>query len=184
MIRIWVGILLGGFCWGAWAESGGNLSARGGAFVQVHTTSLASFDPELGGNPIVIGGEGFAAIGKGFRIGGGGGAGFVWSPTDATQFSLGYGGLIGEYQFFSWLSARLLLGGGGYGVAKTVVDSSAQTTDAKIASGGFLLILPSIGADVALNNAMRLGVRVGYFMPNVSNLQGLLVAIHLTFGKS
>lgn len=156
---------------------------KGGAFLQIHTSSLGAFDPELSGNPVVIGGEGYAYAGKNWKIGGAGGAAFLWNPSDNAQFALGYGGLLGEYLIFKWLNARLLIGGGGYNIAKTVSQTLTSQVDEKLGSGGFLVVYPSIGSEFAITGNLKLGVRLGYFLPNVSRMQSFTLGIHILFGK-
>lgn len=165
------------------AFSEGTAGGRGGAFLQMHSTSLSAFDPQMQGTPLVVGGEGFAPLGKGYRIGGGGGGGFLWNASNNSQFALGFGGLIGEYDANNWLNFRILLGGGGYAVSKTVSDTNTLTTEEKLGSGGFLLVFPSVGADITLSGSSKLGFRLGYFLPNVAHLQSMTLGVHLAFGK-
>lgn len=163
------------------AESGN--SGRGGPYFEFHTSGLSVFDGDISGNPIILGGEGFGFVSKSFRLGGGGGGGFVWTPSNNLGFGLGYGGVIGEYAITSWLAARLMVGGGGYAISKTVVETDTTRTEQKISSGAFLLFHPSIGAEVNLQGWLKLGFRMGYFLPNVSKLQSFTFGIALIFGK-
>jgi hypothetical protein len=158
-------------------------SGRGGFYFHYHGSSLNSFDPALNGNPFVIGGAGFGAINKTFRIGGGGGGGFIWSGNDSVNFGMGYGGAIAEFTVLPWLNASLLIGGGGYSVAKTLSQTDTTTTVQKINSGGYLLFYPSLTADVSIDGWVFLGFHIGYFLPNVSKLQSFTTGIHVTFGK-
>jgi len=168
----------------AYAEGGGaGNGGRGGPFVQLHTASLAEFDSEIQGYPIILGGAGFGLTTKSFRLGGGGGGGFVWNPSNNVQFGLGFGGVVGEYAITPWLSVRLMIGGGGYALSKIVSESDTQRTERKIASGGFLLFHPSVSAEVQVQSWLKLGGSVGYFLPNVSRLQSLTIGLQLIFGK-
>lgn len=169
-------------CSQTYAESGSS-GGRGGAFVQMHTNPLSAFDPEMKGTPLVVGGEGFAPLGKGFRIGGGGGGGFLWNASNNSQFAMGFGGLMGDYDANHWLSFRIILGGGGYAVSKTISDTNSLTTEQKLGSGGFLLVAASVGAEVSISSGSKLGFRLGYFLPNVQHLQSLTLGVHLSFGK-
>lgn len=175
-------LLVATICPRAFAESGGG-GGRGGAFIQMHSNTLSAFDPEMKGTPIIVGGEGFAPLGKGFRIGGGGGGGFLWNASNNSQFALGFGGLIGEYDANHWLNFRLILGGGGYAVSKTISDTGSLVTEQKLGSGGFLLVAPSVGAEVQVTGSAKLGFRLGYFLPNVQHLESLTLGMHLSFGK-
>lgn len=169
----------------SFAESAGAGSGgRGGPFFEFHFSPLSVFDGDVTGNPIVLGGEGFGFASKSFRLGGGGGGGFVWNPSENVQFGMGFGGVIGEYMVTPWLNVRLLIGGGGYAISKTIVETDTTRTEQKISSGAFLLFHPSIGAEVSVSTFMKLSARIGYFLPNVSRLQSVTLGIHLIFGKS
>jgi hypothetical protein len=156
---------------------------RGGPFFQIHTTSLNQFDSELRGNPVIIGGVGLGNAGRNLRIGGGGGGAFLLNPSDNVQFGMGYGGIVGGYGIASWLSARLLIGAGGYSVNKITSQTQATITTDRLASGGFFLFYPSVHADIPLTSMMKLNVGIGYFIPNVQRLQSFAVTLGLIFGR-
>lgn len=158
-------------------------SGRGGPFLALHTSPLSAFDPEILGTPVVIGGVGFGSTAKNFRMGGGGGGGFLYNSTENVHFGLGYGGGVGEYQLTSWLFARLMIGGGGYAVAKTVLETESQRVLRKLSSGGFVLFYPQLSAEIPINNVIKLAVIAGYFLPNVGRLQSFTVAANFIFGK-
>lgn len=158
-------------------------SGRGGPFLAFHTSPITQFDPEIGGTPVVIGGVGFGASNKSFRMGGGGGGGFLYGPTENVHFALGYGGGVGEYQLTPWLFARLMIGGGGYAVAKTVLETESQRVLRKLSSGGFVLFYPQLSAEIPINATIKLAVITGYFLPNVSRLQSFTVCANVIFGK-
>jgi len=132
---------------------------------------------------VVIGGVGFGYASKTFRIGGGGGGGFLWQGSENANFGLGYGGAIGEYTVTEWLNARLLVGGGGYSIARVLSETNSQSTVQKISSGGFVLFYPSLVAEVKLQGWVYLAFNLGYFLPNISKLQSLTLGLNLMFGK-
>lgn len=157
---------------------------RGGPFIQYHSNSLSSFDPTVSGSPMVIGGVGFGWATKSFRLGGGGGGGFLWNASDNLTFGMGYGGVIGEYVIApNWLNGRLLIGGGGYSVAKITSQSDSQVNFQKLSSGGFIVFHPSISAEVKIHNWMQLAANFGYFLPNIGRLQSFTMGINVMFGK-
>lgn len=158
-------------------------SGRGGPFLAIHTSPLSAFDPEVFGTPVVIGGVGFGSSSKTFRFGGGGGGGFLYNATENVHFGLGYGGGVGEYQLTSWLFARLMIGGGGYALAKTVLETESQRVLRKLSSGGFVLFYPQLSAEIPVNNGFKLAVIAGYFLPNVGRLQSFTIAANFIFGK-
>lgn len=163
--------------------TGGIGNGAGGPYLQYHSTGLSAFDGGLKGQPVVIGGMGYGTVAKGFRLGGAGGGGFLWGPSSNAHFGLGFGGAIGQYQISSWLVGSLLIGGGGYAVAKVVSQTDSTSTVEKISTGGFILFHPSIQAEIPLQNWTRLSISLGYFLPNVANLQSLTVSTILIFGK-
>jgi len=158
-------------------------SGKGGPFIEYHGSSIANFDPQIGGTPIVLGGSGVGLASRNFKLGGSGGAGFLWNASQNVQFGLGYGGILGEYTITNWLNARLVVGGGGYSVAKVVNETDANKTLEKLSSGGFFLFLPSLNADIALNNGVKLSMGLGYFLPNISQLQSLTFTVALNVGR-
>ncbi len=165
------------------AMGGGQGGGRGGIVWAYHTGSLSAFDPQISGNPMVIGGVGFAFTSKSFRIGGGGGGGFLWTGSDNANFGMGYGGAIGEYTVMPWLNARLMIGGGGFSVSRLVSESDTTRTVQKINSGGFLLFYPQLSAEVKISSFVYLAFNLGYFIPNVSKLQSFTMGLNLMFGK-
>jgi len=158
-------------------------AGKGGPFMEYHATSISAFDAELTGSPLVLGGSGVGLASKHFRLGGAGGAGFLWNPSQNVQFGLGYGGLLGEYVITNWLNVRLVIGGGGYAVAKIVSETESERTLEKLSSGGFFLFHPTVNADIPINNMLRLSVGLGYFLPNVSQLQSATFTVALNIGK-
>jgi hypothetical protein len=158
-------------------------AARGGINFAYHFNSLAAFDAELAGTPFVVGGEGFATVFKNFRVGGGGGGGFVWTTSDNIMFGMGYGGVLGEYTPAPWLAIRLLIGGGGYAVAKVTTDSINTQTISKLSAGGFILFYPSVRFEIPLSAIVKISVNVGYFVPNKAQLRSVTMGISLLFGK-
>lgn len=170
-------------CLCALGARGENAAGKGGPFIEYHSTPVSAFDSALTGVPIVLGGSGVGLASRNFKLGGAGGAGFLWNPSQNVQFGLGYGGMLGEYTLTNWLNVRLVIGGGGYAVAKIVDETEAQKTVEKLSSGGFFLFLPSVNADIALNNAVKLSMGLGYFLPNVSNLQSVTFTVALNIGK-
>ena|SRR3989338_5947930 len=175
---IWIALCF--FSLGAYGERGGG--GRGGPFISLHTSPMSDFDPDISGAPVVIGGIGFGSSTKTFRIGGGGGGGFLFNPTENVHFGLGYGGGVGEYQLTSWLFARLMIGGGGYALAKTVLETESQRVLRKLSSGGFVLFYPQLSAEIPIARSIKLAVIAGYFLPNVSRLQSFTVAANFVFG--
>lgn len=165
------------------AEVGG-YGGRGGPFIQYHGYSLAAFDLEVEGHPLVIGGVGLGSVAKHFRIGGGGGGGFLWNPSENVHFGLGYGGVVGEYSITYWCIARLLIGGGGYALAKVLTQTDTTTTVHKISSGGFILFHPAVHFEIPIHSWIKLSAAVGYFLPNVSKLHSVTLSVNVLFGKS
>jgi hypothetical protein len=163
------------------AETGS--SGRGGPFLEYHATNLSNFDSGVSGTPLVIGGVGFGSTSKNFRLGGGGGGGFLWNGSDNLAFGIGYGGIVGEYIITNWLSARMLIGGGGYAVSKILSQTDTTVTTQKINSGGFLLFHPSVFFQVRLGSACTLGANLGYFLPNVGKLHSFTAGLNLLIGK-
>ena len=164
------------------AETSG-FGGRGGPFISYHSNPVTGFDAEVTGNPVFIGGMGFGQINKQIRLGGGGAASFLLGPSENVHFGLGYGGAVGEYVFTPWLSARLMIGGGGYAVAKVVSETETQRVVQKLSSGGFILFYPSLTAELPLYNWLRLGMNLGYFLPNVGRLQSVTFGVSVMFGK-
>lgn len=157
---------------------------RGGPFLDYHSGSLGAFDPGVGGSPIVIGGVGFGWATKNFRIGGGGGGGFLWNATDNVTFGMGYGGVVGEYTISPpWLHARLMIGGGGYSIAKITSQTDIQQTFQRLSSGGFILFHPQICAEIRLHSWAYLSAMTGYFLPNVGRLHSFTFGVNIMFGK-
>lgn len=163
------------------AEVGG--TARGGPLLEHHFGSLSTFDPELRGNPLVVGGVGMGQISKNFRVGGGGGGGFLLNGSDNVELALGFGGAVIEYIITHWFTLRVLLGGGGYAVQKVVSETLSDRLLRKVASGGFFLVNPSINAEINIGTWMKLIIGLGYFMPTVSKLQTPTINMNLLFGK-
>ena len=157
---------------------------RGGPFIDYHSGSLSAFDSGVAGSPIVIGGVGFGWATKSFRIGGGGGGGFLWNATDNVTFGMGYGGVVGEYTIAApWLSARLMIGGGGYSVAKVTTQTDTQQTFQRLSSGGFILFHPQLSAEVRVHSWAYLSAMIGYFLPNVGRLHSFTFGFNIMFGK-
>jgi len=157
---------------------------KGGPFIQYNNASLANFDKNIAGNPLIIGGIGFGWASKTFRIGGGGGGGFLWSGSESAQFGIGYGGMVGEYIISEWLMARLMIGGGGFSVSKIISETDTTLQVQRISSGGFLLFHPQIVADIKIGQWASLGFSIGYFLPNISRLQSPSFSIQLMFGRT
>ncbi|MBI3293800.1 MAG: hypothetical protein HYZ71_03600 [Deltaproteobacteria bacterium] len=164
-------------------EAGGGTGGRGGPFIAIHTNPLSVFDTDVTGTPVVIGGVGFGSGTKTFRFGGGGGGGFLYNPSDNVTFGMGYGGGIGEYTLTRWLYARLMIGGGGYALAKTVLETESQRILRKLSSGGFVFFYPQLSAEIPVNNIFKLTIQAGYFLPNIGKLQSFTVAANVIFGK-
>ena len=157
---------------------------RGGPFIDYHAGSLESFDVGVSGSPVVIGGMGFGWATKSFRVGGGGGRGFLWNATDNVTFGMGYGGVVGEYTISPpWLSARLMVGRGGYSIAKITSQSDTQQTVQKLSSGGFILFHPQINMEVKVGGMASLSCMMGYFLPNVGKLHSFTIGFNIMFGK-
>ncbi len=166
------------------ARSEVGLVARGGPIIEQHFNSLSNFDPDVRGNPIVVGGMGYGQLSKSFRVGGGGGGGFLLNGSENVELALGYGGAVIEYTIVSWLNARILLGGGGYAIQKVISESISERLIRRVASGGFFLVNPSINAEIRLNQWTKLVIGLGYFFPTVAKLQGGTLNFNLQFGKS
>lgn len=156
---------------------------KGGPFIQYNTKSLAAFDSQMAGNPLIIGGIGFGWASKKFRIGGGGGGGFLWSGSESAQFGIGYGGMVGEYIIADWLLARMMIGGGGYSVSRIISETATILEVQRIASGGFLMFHPQIVADIKIGQWASLGFSLGYFVPNIARLHSMSFSIQLMFGR-
>lgn len=159
-------------------------TARGGLFFAYHFNPLSAFDSELNGNPFTVGGEGFAQVFQNFRVGGAGGGGFVWASRDNITFGLGYGGVLGEYAVTKWFAIRMLIGGGGYAVAKVTQDSISSSSLSKLSAGGFILFYPSIKFEIPLGAMVKLTTNIGYFLPNKSQLHSVTFGLSLLFGKT
>lgn len=156
---------------------------KGGPYIQYNNASLSSFDNEISGNPLIIGGMGFGWASKKFRVGGGGGGGFLWSGSESAQFGIGYGGMVGEYLISDWFLARMLIGGGGFSVSKVVSETVTTLQVEKISSGGFILFHPQVVADIKIGQWASLGFSIGYFLPNVARLHSPSFSIQLMFGR-
>lgn len=177
-------ILLLLLLFGSVAFARGLSSGRGGPYMEYHSSSLGSFDSELVGNTVFLGGVGYGAAGKEFRIGGGGAAGFVWDGGSNIDYGVGYGGIVGEYEVSPWLNVGLMVGAGGYSISKIIAQTNSQVTFQKIASGAFVLFYPTVTAEVKLKKGwLSLGAKVGYFLPNESRLHSFTLGITLLFGK-
>lgn len=158
-------------------------AGRGGPFLQFHMKPLSSFDPLLSGNIMVVGGKGMGNIARNFRLGGGGGGGFAWGAGDNVSFGMGYGGVVGEYSITSWLTAGMLIGGGGYAISRVTSETITSTTYDKIASGGFVLFYPSVEVEIKLRNYMTLIGSLGYFLPTQSRLHSATIGVSVLMGK-
>lgn len=157
---------------------------RGGPFIDYHAASLENFDMGVAGSPVVIGGVGFGWATKAFRVGGGGGGGFLWNATDNVTFGMGYGGVVGEYTISPpWLSCRLMIGGGGYSIAKITSQSDTQQTVQKLSSGGFILFHPQVNMEVKVGGMAYMSAMMGYFLPNVGRLHSFTFGVNIMFGK-
>jgi hypothetical protein len=156
---------------------------RGGMFLDLHTASLAAFDPSISGLPLVVGGEGFGNISRNFRLGGGGGGGFLWNPDGETHFAMGYGGIIGEYTFTNWMYVSLLIGGGGYAVSKVTSSTNTTTVVTEVSSGGFIIVQPQVHAEFLVAPAIHIAGSLGLFLPNVAQLQSVTAGISVIFGR-
>ena len=176
-----IGALL--FAFVAHGEGGSANGGRGGPFIAVHTNPLTVFDPDVSGTPVVIGGVGFGSGTKNFRMGGGGGGGFLYNPSENATFGMGYGGGIGEYTLTNWLYARLMIGGGGYAIAKTVLETESQRIIRKLSSGAFVFFYPQLSAEIPVNKTFHLSFQAGYFLPNIGKLQSFTIACNVIFGK-
>lgn len=155
---------------------------RGGPFIEYHFNSLMNFDAGVSGNVLVIGGIGYAWATKKFRLGGAGGGGFLWNGSDNLSFGMGYGGIVGEYAIAPWFNARLLIGGGGYSVAKVTFETDSSRIVQKIDSGGFIAFHPSVNADIKIYSWASLALTAGYFLPNVGKLHSFTAGVNLVFG--
>jgi len=160
------------------------IGARGGPFFEFHTSNLSAFDSDVRGNPVVVGGIGMGTVSKKVRIGGMGGGGFLFTGSDNVQFGLGYGGVVGEYLIAKWLTARLLIGGGGYSIVKIVSETSSSIIVEKISTGGFFLFYPSVNVEIPIHNWLKLHFNLGYFLPNVSKLDSITTTISLVVGRN
>jgi len=169
--------------WSFRAEAAATGAGRGGPYFEFHTGSLAAFDPTISGNAFVVGGVGYGAAGKTFRLGGAGGGGFLWDSSVDVDFGMGYGGVIGEYVVTKWLNVQMIIGGGGYSIAKVTEQTETTTTLEKISSGGFVLFYPSITFEVNIKKFLTLAGKVGYFLPDDSRLHTLTLGMSLMLGK-
>ncbi len=166
------------------AETSTSGGGRGGPFIEYHANSLTRFDPGVSGSPVVIGGIGYAWVTPKFRLGGGGGGGFLWNGSDNLSFGLGYGGVVGEYVVGSWFNARLLIGGGGYSIAKVTFETDSNRIIQKINSGGFIVFHPSVNAEIKIYSWASLALTAGYFLPNVGKLHSFTAGVNLLFGTT
>ncbi len=183
--NFWGLICLLGLTWSLiQAKAETSASGKGGPFISLHGTPVSEFDANLKGSPLVLGGSGVGLASRNFKLGGSGGAGFLWNPSQNIEFGMGYGGILGEYTLTNWLNIRLIIGGGGYAIAKITDETQSSRTVEKLASGGFFLFLPSINADIPINNVVKLSLGLGYFLPNVSKLQSVVFTLALNIGKS
>jgi hypothetical protein len=180
VLRSWVTLAL--LCLSGTA-SAQMASGRGGPFIEAHLKSLAAFDPALSGNTMVVGGKGIGAAGKYFRLGGAGGGGFAWGAGENVSFGMGYGGVLTELTVTKWLTASMIVGGGGYAISRIVSETETTTTFEKVSSGGFVLFYPGIQAEIKLPGYMTLAATLGYFLPTVSRLQSVTVGLSLLMGK-
>jgi hypothetical protein len=158
-------------------------AGRGGPFLQFHAKPLNAFDPALSGNIMVVGGKGVGSFAKNFRLGGAGGGGFAWGAGEDVSFGMGYGGVQAEYSLTSWLTAGMLIGGGGFAISRIVAETPTTTTFDKISSGGFLLFYPSVDIEIKLRNSMTLIGNLGYFLPTNTRLHSMTVGVSLMMGK-
>lgn len=158
-------------------------SGRGGIFIEYHLKSIAAFDPLLSGNAMVIGGKGIGASGKNFRLGGAGGGGFAWGAGQNVSFGMGYGGVLTEFSLTPWLTAGMIVGGGGFSVARVTAETDTTTTVSKISSGGFVLFYPSLQAEIKLKGFMTLVGTMGYFLPTNPRLHSVTLGVSILVGK-
>lgn len=157
--------------------------AGGGPFLEYHLRDLSAFDPTVSGNPVVMGGMGLTPVGRQFLLGGGGGASFLLGGSSTVQFGMGYGGMIGVFQFASYLSARVLVGGGGFALVEVLSESETQRVVRKISSGGFIVFHPTLDFDFSLMRTTQCALSLGYFLPSVSDLAGVTISLRIQFGR-
>lgn len=162
---------------------GAGTTARGGPYFEYHTNSLSSFDPRISGNAFVIGGVGYGSLGKSFRLGGGGGGGFLWDSSNDVSYGMGYGGAIGQYLVAPWMSFQMMIGGGGFSVARVITQTDTTTTLEKISAGGFVLFYPSVCFEVNLRKFLSLSAKLGYFLPNNAKLHSFTLGLTLLLGE-
>jgi hypothetical protein len=176
-----IGFFAGSFLKAETSTSGGG---RGGPFIEYFSSSLTNFDPGVSGSPVVIGGIGYAWVTPKFRLGGAGGGGFLWNGSDNLSFGMGYGGVVGEYVIGSWFNARLLIGGGGYSIAKITFETDSNRIVQKLNSGGFIVFHPSVNAEIKIYSWASLALTAGYFLPNVGKLHSFTCGVNLLFGTT
>lgn len=152
------------------AENGGG---RGSIFINYHPAQLSSFATAPGATMIMIGGNGMADLFGGLRLGGGGGSGFIVTSPGTLYMGMGYGGILADYRLTNWLTVQCLLGAGGF---------SLSNAAGNIASGGFILLHPSITAEIAVTPKSKLGIILGYFMPNEIRLLSATLGVSWIFG--
>lgn len=152
------------------AESGGS---RGTMFINYHVGTLSQFTNVPAGNIMTIGGTGVAELFGGLRLGGGGGTSFIIYSAGPVSMGFGYGGIVADFRILKWLSAQCLLGGGGYVLANGTTTYSA---------GGFLLLHPTITAEIDLSPKSKIGIVLGYFLPNEIRFLSATLGVSYIFG--
>lgn len=132
---------------------------------------------------MVVGGKGVGTLAKNFRLGGAGGGGFAWGAGDNVSFGMGYGGVIAEYSLTSWMSASMLVGGGGFAVSRITSETISTTTYEKISAGGFVLFYPSIDFEVKVRPYISIVGNLGYFLPTNTRLHSVTLGVSVLMGK-
>lgn len=153
------------------AEGGGG--GKGSIFLNYHTGTLSQFSNVPVGNIMTVGGYGVADLFGGLRLGGGGGAGFIIYSASTLSMGYGYGGIVAELRLLKWLTTQCLLGGGGYALSNA---------SGVLQSGGFLVLHPTLTAEIDLSPKTKLGLIAGFFMPNETRLATATLGVSYIFG--
>jgi hypothetical protein len=152
------------------AENGGG---RGSVFINYHPSQLSTFATAPGATMVMIGGNGMADLFGGLRLGGGGASGFIVTSPGTLYMGMGYGGIVADYRLATWLSVQCLLGAGGF---------SLSNAAGNIASGGFILLHPTLTAEISITPKSKLGIILGYFLPNEVRLTSATLGVSWIFG--
>ncbi len=165
----------------------------GGPTVEFNTLDPTKLDPDLSGDMVIYGGQGFISI-NGWVLGG---AAFGATLYDISpkydEFAFSYGGFMTGYGFYIVkplsLQMDLLIGGGGIKMVKNRPDLSlttGKTIQELYRDEGFMVLRPGISLGYAPLPFFDFRVGANYIYPvggeRVSDLKNLAFGLQLMIG--